>query len=614
MNAYELRIPSAELAWARAEAKRIGAKLLPDEDGVHVLVHDRLPAVWAPWLDKPTKVAGALKKVAAERYFALSVPFQERSRAQSLGARWDAPMKCWLYKGAELPAELGAFKAPPMSWESAKEAAANGDAARGWKASGPDRITPRPHQEVAAQAVVAAFKAGFPGFLISDEVGLGKTISAWEAVQRVAELIGARSLLVVSPLSVLAHWRDCAMRMDNRVDQVLAINYDRLEKLFEMPAGAKAKTKKGLARRADAAEVDLVIFDESHKLKNPSTARFKLAQKIASKAKFCIYLSATAGQNPLELAYLGAVIAKATGVSARSMKDFEQWCQDQGFGLKKGRFGGWEWAGDQRDCERLRAMLFDGKPAAGLRRRPEEIKGWPAISRSLLAQELDVHGREMYQASWGEFKKALQGAKGSAPGKARAAARASALVEALRFRQKSSLLRIIQTVDFAVDLFEDGMKPAISCAFRATADELVKGLSKAGLRCARIDGSLDAKTREDQRLDFQFDRADVIIFTIEEGISLHEGEKISNDKRRALLIHDLRWSAIQMAQIEGRAHRDGKFAQAYWLAGEGTIEFAIAERVARRAIAMKALSGDEDASLDDEIMSAIEESELPWKK
>ena len=95
---------------------------------------------------------------------------------------------------------------------------------------------------------------------------------------------------------------------------------------------------------------------------------------------------------------------------------------------------------------------------------------------------------------------------------------------------------------------------------------------------------------------------------------MHEGEKIQPDKRRALLVHDLRWSAIQMAQIEGRAHRDGKFAQAYWLAGEGTIEMSIAERVERRAVAMKTLSGDEDASLDEEIMKAIEESVQPWKK
>lgn len=612
MSAFELSIPGTEQAWAKNEARRIGAKLLSDGEGGFVLIHDRLPAAWAAW-SKGAQASETLRKKPS-RYFGLSVPFSERSRAQAFGGCWDSARKCWFFKGEELSPELFAYKAPSMSWESAQERAANGEKPMGWQASGPDAIKVRPDQEVAAAATLAAFKAGFPGFLISDEVGLGKTISAWEGAQRVAALIGAKSLMIVSPLSVLAHWRDVASRMNNVVEQTLAINYDRLDKLFEMPEGSKAKSKKGIARRAEAAQVDIVIFDESHKLKNPGAVRSKLAKKIAAKAKFCIYLSATAGQNPLELAYLGAVIAKATGARASTMRDFEQWCKDQGFGLKRGRFGALEWTGDQRDCERLRTMLFTGKTPAGIRRRPEDIKGWPAISRVLLGQELDSSRRELYQASWNEFKAAMIGARNAAAGKSKSAARTSALVEALRFRQKSSLLRIEQTVELAVDLFEDGLKPAISCAFKATADALQKSLSKLGLRVVRIDGSQNATVREEQRLDFQFDRADAIIFTIEEGISLHEGEKITGDKRRALLIHDLRWSAIQMAQIEGRAHRDGKFAQAYWLAGENTIEFAIAERVARRAVAMKALSGDEDVSLDEEIMKTIEESEQPWKR
>lgn len=617
-GAYDLKIPAADLPWAKQEAARMGARLLSDGEGGHVLLHSRLPAVWAPWLVQSAPAAGKKAPAAKEptggepRAWALAVPFAQRSAAQALGARWDAGRKCWLYKGEDVPAGLAAFRAPSLSWESAMQDAANGIEPSGWTAPAETRITPRPHQAIAAAAILAAHAARYPSFLLSDEVGLGKTISAWDGMQMIAKAMGARSLLIVSPLSVLAHWRDCAARMDNVIPQVLAINYDRLDKLFEMQDGAKAKSKKGLARRASAAEVDLVIFDESHKLKNPATARFKLAAKVAAKAKFCLYLSATAGQNPLELAYLGGLIAKATGASAKSMKDFEQWCIAQGFGLRQGKFGAWEWAGEQADCERLREILFSGRPPAGMRRRPEEIAGWPAMARSLQAQELTSAQRELYAASWGDFKLGLAAAKKQSKADGPKKGSSGALVEALRFRQKSSLIRVPQTVAFAADLFEDGLKPAISCAFKETAGRLVEGLEKAGLRCARIDGSQSVQEREAQRLAFQMGNADAIVFTIEEGISLHEGEKLAQDKRRALLIHDLRWSAIQMAQIEGRAHRDGKFAQAYWLAGEGTVEFKIARRVASRTVAMKALSGDGDAELDKEIMRAIEESEQPW--
>jgi hypothetical protein len=607
-SAFDLKIPASEMAWAREQAKSAGARLLDDGEGGQVWLGARLPASMAPF----AKAQAPKEPAKAAKWWALSVPFAMRAVAQSQGARWVATSKSWMFHGAELPEGLTPFEAPAMSWEALAQRAANGEASGGWKARPGEKMLPRPHQEVASKAIEAAALAGLPGFLLSDEVGLGKTISAWNGAQKVAKALGAKSMVIVAPLSVLAHWRACAARMDNEVETTLAINYDRLEKLFELPEGAKVKTKKGLARKAQAAQIDLVIFDESHKLKNPQAARSKLAAKLADNAKFCLYLSATAGQNPLELSYLGKLIAKATGAPARSTKDFEAWCQTQGFGLKKGAYGALEWGGDQEDCVKLRKILFEGKTPAGMRRRPEEIAGWPAISRGLVAQPLDAQARALYQAEWAQFKKAWEAGKAAAPsGKA---ARAAGLVQALRFRQKSSLLRVGATVEWALDLAEQGVKPVISCAFKASAAALEAGLVKGGLRCVVIDGSQSASEREAARKMFQTDGADVAVFTIEEGISLHEGEMINPDKPRALLVHDLRWSAIQMAQIEGRAHRDGKFAQAHWLAGEGTIEFEIAKRVAARTVAMRELSGDVQVSLDEEIMREIEAGEGPWRQ
>ena len=64
-------------------------------------------------------------------------------------------------------------------------------------------------------------------------------------------------------------------------------------------------------------------------------------------------------------------------------------------------------------------------------------------------------------------------------------------------------------------------------------------------------------------------------------------------------MHDLRWSAIQMAQIEGRCHRDGRFAQVYWAYGDGTIEDRIASIVCERLRAMKAMTGDDTATVEE---------------
>jgi hypothetical protein len=83
---------------------------------------------------------------------------------------------------------------------------------------------------------------------------------------------------------------------------------------------------------------------------------------------------------------------------------------------------------------------------------------------------------------------------------------------------------------------------------------------------------------------------------VEEGISLHQGEY--NGAARANLIHDVRWSAIQMKQIEGRTHRDGTFSQVYWIIAENTIEEQIAELVAGRLRSMSRMNGDEATVAD----------------
>ncbi|KYF84351.1 hypothetical protein BE17_05345 [Sorangium cellulosum] len=48
---------------------------------------------------------------------------------------------------------------------------------------------------------------------------------------------------------------------------------------------------------------------------------------------------------------------------------------------------------------------------------------------------------------------------------------------------------------------------------------------------------------------------------------------------------------MQMAQIEGRCHRDGRFAQVYWAYADGAVEEKMAAIVCRRIQSMKAMVG-----------------------
>jgi hypothetical protein len=170
------------------------------------------------------------------------------------------------------------------------------------------------------------------------------------------------------------------------------------------------------------------------------------------------------------------------------------------------------------------------------------------------------------------------------------------MVAALRFRQKASLLRVRHTAAFAKDLLEDGFQVAISTQFLDSA----RGLADAVGSSVIISGAETATAREASRIAFQQGSATTAVFTICEGISLHAGETAvnANHAPRALLVHDLRWSALDMAQIEGRCHRDGQQAVAYYLYAAETVEEQVAGAVLTRLSDMAAMLGDDRVGLD----------------
>lgn len=532
----------------------------------------------------PRKAAAAPE--TAGTWHVLDVPFAMRAVASAGGARWDADCGAFVYRGATLPPSLEAFVPAPYSWERHVERELRGDAVTPSRPTG--SIVLRAHQTDAARAIAGAVKAARAGFLLADDVGLGKTITAWHAILQMK----GTSVLVVCPLAVIAHWRRTIEAMGDGGKDVVIMNYERLGKLFEVTPEARKKirSKKGLARSGTAPELDVIVWDESHKCKNPTAARSKLAAKLNTNAGFVLWLSATAGQNPLELSYLAPLLSSVTGAKKKELADFETWCDSEGLGVTRGAYGKWEWRGDPADCQKVHALLFEGALPAGVRRRPENIAGWPELNRILTPLELDPEARALYKSAWTEFRREMDLApQGKNP--------KSALAATLRLRQKSSLLRAAGTVELVRELLDNGHQVAVSVAFRETL-EWLKDTLQGGLGavpCAQIHGGLSAAAREDERLRFQRGDAKVVLFTVEEGISLHQEHDAAAP--RSLVIHDLRWSAIQMAQVEGRCHRDGRFAPAYWVYADDTVEEKIARVVAGRIQAMKEMIGDDVETL-----------------
>lgn len=538
-------------------------------------------------------MARAPAAAPAGRLFLLEVPFAQRRAAQAAGARWDEGRRAWAWRGERLPQALLPFRPPPYSLERLLEDRAN--RVRRAPSRPAKEVSPRPHQEEAIALVRRIRRAGRAGALIGDAVGLGKTWTAWLALRDDPTLA---SVLVVCPLAVAPHWRATIQAAGDGGKEVAVVNYDRLQRLFALPADGKKRKLKGKARDGEAMAFDAVVWDEAHRLRNPDSARAKFARKIDAKAAWRLWLSATAGENPLQLSYLAPLLAKATGTRPSEMKDFAAWLAAEGLGVAKQAFGRWAWTGDPGAEGRVRDLLYGGPLPLGIRRRPEDVAGWPEMERIPFPLDLEPEAAALYEDLWRDFRKSLGlGLQGQRNPK-------DALSQRMRFRQKASLLRLDGAAALVEDLLENGMKVAVSVAFQETLEALRERLSPLAPVC-EIHGRQTGEEKEAERRRFQGGDARVCVFTVEEGISLHQGEIAGDDAPRALVIHDVRWSAIQMEQIEGRTHRDGKFAPAYWTFAPGTIDERILEVVLAKVRTMRAMQGDETATT-----RAIEEALL----
>jgi hypothetical protein len=517
----------------------------------------------------------------------LDVPFNYRGIASDMGAVWNSDLSCWEWKKGDLPDILKSFGSKPYSYERLREDSVNGKSRT--PSTPTKKITLRPHQVEAADRIARAKRSKRVGFLLGDEVGLGKTLSAWQAMLLLPEV---KTVLIVAPLAVLEHWRQTISWLGDGGKSIVVLNYDRLKRVVdikESSTGKKPKSLKAKANKSVAWKFDAVIWDESHRLGNPASARSEFSRKLNAKTDFILWMSATAGVDPLGISYMAPLLAQMTGDKVSDLAEFEKWCQAKGLGVSREKFGKWVWNGNPDDIARAERLLFGGPQPGGIRRRPQEIAGWPEINRILLPIELSGEDGVLYKAAWTEFRNEL-GLEG------RARDSKSTLVARLRFRQKSSLLRIPGTLDLVENLLSNGKQVAISVAFRETLEKLIEGLEKGGFACAQIHGDQSATEKERQRMLFQKGEVSVVLFTLTESISLHQGEH--NDVPRSMIVHDLRWSGIDMAQLEGRCHRDGKFAQTYWALATGTVDMTIAETVILRIKSMKAMNGDNLSAID----------------
>lgn len=567
--------------------------------------------------------------------YVLNIPYEERPVASVGKASYDSSLKAFVYNGDSLPPILAGYESEDFSYERWIEDDVNKRVRPTKRAT--YRFTARPHQATAAKKIAWAKKTGYRGFIEADEVGTGKTLSCLLGMYAAAKMEGYTSqkrakLLIVTTKAAVPHWRAtiAASGMET-LFRIIVINYDQLKKLLVAPKSAsnakrtRTKNKAVATKGTPLIMWDFIIADEAHRLKNHQTSqRAKAFDRIArysdkTNPPFVVWASATIGQNPVELGYLAPLVGQLTKKSLNEMSQWGKFLIAQGYHVNEGKTGAVTWvkttekdsplqrratlAQQDKDIQRMRLLLF-GDRVPSIRRLPTDIAGWPEIQRMIVPVALSTSKTALYKSAWLAFRDQLSLFKrGKDP--------RGGLAIQLRFRQKVSLLKVEETVDYIEDLVDNGLQVAVSVEFIESLEKMTSMLEAKGITTAEISGR--RKDRESERQRFQRGQAQVVFYTVTEAISLHANEQLPDGSKatsanRANLIHDIRYSSIASSQLEGRTHRDGESSNVYYIVGKNTIEEKIAEKMFNRLKNMKTLSGDSQDDLDD--LQAFLETEL----
>lgn len=430
-----------------------------------------------------------------------------------------------------------------------------------------------PHQIEGIDIITAAF-VNNKEFLLGDEVGVMKTRQACVVAKSYPRA------LIIAPLSTFGGWLYEAQQAGLKLNQVgihwpggaVLINYERLEKYKELGEWKTiGKTSDGkLIQEFSSQGFDLVIWDEAHRLKSVKTKRFKIWKGIREKAGRILYLTATPGQEPLDVAYLQGIIGfKSFWPYVRSFK-----------GTYEDRWGALRFRhGIPEDIARLNSIV-SGNPLA-LRRTPDKIAGWPSLQKVVFPIKLTPAQCKDYETAMEDFVENRR-----SEGKRDLQKDVFDMVSVNQFRQRIGLLKVDAVVELAQELIGQGKVVTISCEYMATVraiqDELKKDYQVGVLTGETPDSGRKAVLACSSR-----DELDAIIFSISEGINLQEAVK-----PRVQINAEPRWSGLAQHQVDGRTHRAGKSALVYQVVCSDTVDERVARILCARQSTLKAITGD----------------------
>lgn len=563
-----------------------------------------LKAPVAPWEEARNLFPGVQVRV-------IDVPWELGSYVRSQGAK-KLDQVGWVIPAEKCVGVVAAYAAKPYSWGRFVEDRANQVVFTPSPTTDTGEFQLRDDQVEDAATAVTAWDAGCPEVLVTNGTGTGKTVTAIAAVNQT----DTDTVVVFCPKSVIPSWRRTLSMMGDGGKRWIIINYESSKKLIRPPAAAlRAKSAKTRNKHIALSGVPwfvagpktMVVCDESHKVKNPTSQQSRVVDKFFDGGAKGLRLTATPG-GPADLHYLKRGLSWATGgrpftVSEGDFSDYINWCRRHGVdGVVKAKFGnGITFEGGRKDAEAMNGILF-GPSKSGVRWGIHRVmETWPDQERIGLPMELTPDQWELYNMEWSQFQKSMRDVNrvmgNTSSSKASVnKARMTGLAAQIRYRQKIGGIKAGFAAELAKEYVSEGNQVVLSCIYHDTVDTLAAELDRLKVPYVVTNGQVTGDDREEARVKFQTGEVSVIINSVTTGVSMHAGETAvgGNSVPRRTIVVEAHYSATECAQNEGRSQRNGESAPVTYLFAEGTIDEKVVSTVLKRMLLQSDVLGDTD--------------------
>ncbi|MFD1361909.1 DEAD/DEAH box helicase [Lentibacillus salinarum] len=464
------------------------------------------------------------------------------------------------------------------------------------------------YQIRTVKSVMSRFKGRV---MLSDEVGLGKTVEAGMAMLEYIMRGLARRILILVPPSLVQQWENEMKRKFNQ-DFVRADDpafkrkgdaaWGHYQKVIASIDTAKRKNH----RRAISEQYyDLVIVDEAHHLKNRRTQKWQFVNAI--NKKYIFLLTATPVQNHLEELYNLITLLKPGQLSTYSY-------------FRKNFVEGKEGI-EAKNVDRLKGLLADVMVRNKRNNVDVTFTKRTAYTRTVttpprekaLYDNLSTFIRNNYERQHSVLNrfrlKNLQEQIGSTITAIIPSLERLATNEKLAAFEQKTLQRFLDEAralagndtaghekakEVAAILQEFDGKMIVFTKFSSTQRYLSDFLLNSGFKVAEFHGGLRRKDKEEQVTYFR-EEADVLVST-EVG-----GEGRNLQFCNGMINYDLPWNPMAIEQRIGRIHRIGQEQDVfvYNLVAEDTIEYYILNLLDRKINMFELVVGEVDAILGD---------------